>query len=233
MEHEPKEYDKSQGSESPQARGRQQAWPPGADSNHNEDNFNAFEHGDLKGAGECDTIPAVLVIQARQGCLAAGKGGLLIVEGNLSGRSQNSLAEPPQTKEQKQYAHKELKRMKRKMRQGPAKHNDHRQEQCDRSGCPAERSAPAAHGANSQNDRQGFHALDERCKKTCKKGRTGMGPVDHHRGRLAEPEGRQPQGVRRDSREDTVSWRCPCSEIRACMHHALVVGHSPVAATTG
>ncbi len=64
MKHEPKERDKSQGSESPQTRGRQQARPAGADSNHNEYNFNAFEHGDLKRAGECDTIPAALIIQA-------------------------------------------------------------------------------------------------------------------------------------------------------------------------
>ncbi len=84
MEDEPQQCDKSQGGKSPQARGRQQAWPAGADGNHNEHNFNAFEHGDLKCAGECDTIPAALIVQAPQGCRAASKDGLLIVEGNLS-----------------------------------------------------------------------------------------------------------------------------------------------------
>jgi hypothetical protein len=64
MKRKPKEYDKNQGRESPQTCGRQQAWPAGADSYHNEDNFNAFEHGDLKGAGECDTIPAAPIIRA-------------------------------------------------------------------------------------------------------------------------------------------------------------------------
>ena len=95
------------------------------------------------------------------------------------------------------------------MREGPAKNNNHHQEQGNRSGCAAERSTPAAHAANSQNDRQGFHALDKRRKETCKKGRTGMGPVDLHKGRLAESEGRQPRSSCGDSPADTVPVALP------------------------
>ncbi len=55
-----------------------------------------------------------------------------------------------------------------------------------------------------------------------------MGPVDRHRGRLAEPEGRQPRRAGGYSRADTVPVALPLFEIRVSMHHALLASHLPV-----
>ena len=101
--------DDEEGGDGSEAGGKEHAGVACSDGDDDEDDFGAFEHGDVEGGCEGDLVPCGWAeAEPMHGLGVFLEGGLFIVERDLAGGAEDGFAQPAKAEQQEKRADDEL-----------------------------------------------------------------------------------------------------------------------------